>query len=151
MALALAMFISMMAVMMVEMMKIQTVKSQTCKVEGQSQLTYNISEQIHLYSMVQFGGEVECQDVGVQYVQQQNIDPIGEQEYSITEYFQFECKKMPWKVDGMTLLGFSLAAEEDSRAIGKYVDSREIPEDIEDDHLEENGWNFEDYVQWTDD
>ena len=35
---------------------------------------------------------------------------------------------MPWKVDGMTLLGFNLAATLDSRAIGKYVDSREIPE-----------------------
>jgi len=52
---------------------------------------------------------------------------------------------MPWKLDGMTLLGFSLAAEEDSRAIGKYVDSREIPEDMDDDHLGEDELIFDDY------
>ena len=45
---------------------------------------------------------------------------------------------MPWKVNGKTPLGFSLAAGQNDRAIGKYVDSREIPEDMEDDHLDDD-------------
>jgi hypothetical protein len=44
---------------------------------------------------------------------------------------------MPWKVDGKSVVGFDLAAYENSRAIGKHVDSRDILEGLELDHIDD--------------
>lgn len=44
---------------------------------------------------------------------------------------------MDWKLDGYTLVGLSLNVDEGSTAIGKYVDSRDITDEMLDDHIDD--------------